>query len=86
VFFPRRHLDIQTALKWKNEADRIMSQYKAECNFLCTLRLLSGVHFGKKHYVVKELQPVQDKLDFSLCKGQVDKIEVIILSMADIAA
>ena len=52
----------------------------------CPPALLSSVFFDKKHFVVKELQPVQDKMDFKLCDGSVDKIEEVILSMADIAA
>ena len=78
-----KHLDIKQP-KWKNEADRIIT-IQSRMQF-CPPALLSSVHFEKKYFVVKELQPVQDKMDFSLCKGQVNKIEEIILSMADIAA
>jgi uncharacterized protein (DUF2252 family) len=78
-----KHLDIKQP-KWSNEAERIITiQTRME---YCPPALLRPVYYNKKWFVLRELQPVQDKVDLALAKGQKNKLEDIILPMAKLAA
>ncbi|MCW3126766.1 MAG: hypothetical protein JWO03_2424 [Bacteroidetes bacterium] len=78
-----QHLHVKQP-EWKNQADRIITT-QSRMQF-CPPALLSSEHFDKKYFVLKELQPIQDKMDFNLCGGIVSDMEHVILSMADISA
>ena len=70
--------------KWKNEAERVIAiQTRLE---FCPPALLRPVYYDKKWFVLKELQPVQDKVDLALAKGKLNKLEDFILPMAQLAA
>lgn len=70
--------------KWKNEAERVIAiQTRLE---FCPPALLRPVYYDKKWFVLKELQPVQDKVDLTLAKGKLNKLEDFILPMAQLAA
>jgi uncharacterized protein (DUF2252 family) len=77
------HLKVKQP-KWKNEAERIVTTQNRMQFY--SPALLSPVHFDNKYFVVKELQPVQDKMDFKLCADKFDHMRDVILSMTDIAA
>lgn len=70
--------------KWKNEAERIL-QIQDRLQF-CSPAMMGSVFFHDKWFTVRELQPVQDKMDFSLAKGKLGKLEDTVLPMAQIAA
>ena len=78
-----RHLSIKQP-KWENEAERIIAT-QDRMQFYPPA-LLSSAYYDKKNFVIKELQPVQDKMDFKLCGGEFGKIEDAIRSMAGISA
>ena len=70
--------------KWKNEAERIRTvQNRAE---YVTPAWLHNMEIDNVFFIVKELQPLEDKMDLSLCKGNTKKITQILNSMAILAA
>jgi uncharacterized protein (DUF2252 family) len=77
------HVDIKQP-KWKNEAERLIS-IQTRMQF-CPPALLRPVFYNKKWFVLKELQSVQDKVDLTLAKGEISKLEDIIHPMAKLAA
>jgi uncharacterized protein (DUF2252 family) len=77
------HIDIKQP-KWKNEAERIIT-IQTRMQF-CQPALLRPVFFNKKWFVLKELQPVQDKVDLAQAKGNQSKLEDFIHPMAKLAA
>lgn len=70
--------------KWKNEAERVIT-IQTRMQF-CPPALLHPVFYNKKWFVLKELQPVQDKVDLTYAKGKLGKLQDIILPMARLAA
>lgn len=78
-----KHIDIKQP-KWTNEAERIIT-IQTRMQF-CQPALLRPVYYNKKWFVLKELQPVLDKVDLTLAQGKLDKLEDIILPMAKLAA
>ena len=69
---------------FKNEAERIISvQNRMQA---VSPAMLTTMVFSQKKFVIKELQPTQDKMDLTLCKGKFKKLEEIIHSMAQITA
>jgi uncharacterized protein (DUF2252 family) len=70
--------------KWKNQADRIINIQKRMQAF--PLALLSSIKINDKWFVLKALQPAQDKLDLRLCKGKLSKLEPVIKTMSEITA
>ena len=78
-----KHIDIKQP-KWNNEAERIIT-IQTRMQF-CPPALLRPVFYNKKWFVLKELQPVQDKVDLTQAKGKLNKLEDIILPMARLAA
>jgi uncharacterized protein (DUF2252 family) len=78
-----KHVDIKQP-KWKHEAERVITiQTRME---FCQPALLRPVFYNKKWFVLKELQPVQNKVDLTLAKGKLKKLEDIIHPMARLAA
>ncbi|MFL5728365.1 MAG: DUF2252 domain-containing protein [Cytophagaceae bacterium] len=69
---------------WKNEAERIMRIQKKMQAF--PLALLNTLQIGKQWFVIKELQPTQDKVDLEACKGKMPKLDVFIKTIAEITA
>lgn len=70
--------------KWPSEAERVVSLQKIVQHvspaFLHTLAI------EHKSFVVKELQPTQDRMDLTLCKGKKDKMAAILITMAQVTA
>jgi uncharacterized protein (DUF2252 family) len=69
---------------WKNEADRIVQVQKRMQFF--PQALLHKVEFDQRWFVLKELQPSQDKMDLTICKGKADELKSIINTFAAIVA
>jgi uncharacterized protein (DUF2252 family) len=70
--------------KWKNEATRIVAIQKKMQHV--SPALLDVFVMNKISFVIKELQPVDDRMNLSLCKGQFKKLSDILITMAEIAA
>ena len=69
---------------WDNEAARITAlQSRIQ---QVTPKMLHTLHIGEKDYVMKALQPSQDRMDLNLCKGKVEALEDIIGTMARLTA
>ena len=79
----RGHVAIKQP-KWDNEAERIVS-IQDRMQF-CAPALLRAVSFQKKWFVLRELQPVQDKMNLMECKGRMNKLDDILTPMAEITA
>ena len=77
------NLDIKQP-KWKSEAERVIT-IQTRMQF-CPPALLRPVFYNKKWFVLKELQPIQDKVNLADAKGKIGKLEDIILPMARLAA
>jgi uncharacterized protein (DUF2252 family) len=77
------HIDVKQP-KWSNEAERVVT-IQTRMQF-CPPALLRPMYFNKKWFVLKELQPVQDKVDLAQAKGKLTKLQDIILPMARLAA
>ena len=70
--------------KWNNEAERVvdiqkMVQYVSPA-------FIKPVLFEQTYFVLKQLQPMADKMDLALCKGKLNKLEIILQTMAEVAA
>jgi uncharacterized protein (DUF2252 family) len=70
--------------KWKNEAARVTTLQK-RVQYVPPA-LLDGFTMDKKSFVIKELQPTQDRMDLSLCKGKLKKLSAILVTMGEVAA
>ncbi len=66
---------------WEDEATRVVTLQKRVQHvspaFLHTLTM------GKTSYVVKELQPTEDRMDLALCRGKKKKLADILITMAE---
>jgi len=69
---------------WPNQAERIITLQKRIQHV--SPALLHTVKLGEKYFVLKELQPTQDRMDLALCKGNLEKLQSIITTMASITA
>jgi uncharacterized protein (DUF2252 family) len=78
-----KHLSIKQP-HWGNEAGRVTTVQKRLQ--YCSPALLRPVYYNKKWYVLKALQPIQDKVDLAAAQGKLDKLEEIINPMARLAA
>jgi uncharacterized protein (DUF2252 family) len=73
-----------TQPKWRNEAERIIEIQKRMQAF--PLALLGSIKIQDQWFVLKELQPTQDKVNLTDCKGKFTKLENYIRSIAEITA
>lgn len=80
---PLKYLRLKQC-SWPNEAERVISIQKrvqAESPaFLHPLRM------GKRSFVMKELQPIEDKIDFTELEGDVEKLSHLLAKMGAIVA
>jgi uncharacterized protein (DUF2252 family) len=69
---------------WKNEAERIIQIQKRMQAF--PLALLNTIQIKNQWFVMRELQPTQDKVDLAACKGKMHKLDTFISTIAQITA
>ena len=70
--------------KWASEAQRVVG-----CQRIVQAispALLHAVDGGRKSYVLKELQPTADRLDLTLWRGRIERLEAVIHDMAEVTA
>ena len=78
-----RYLDLKQP-KWKNEAERLIAiQRRVQA---ASPAYLNPIKIGKKWFVMKELQPLEDKVDFNLLKGNPQKFTQLLNDMGGIIA
>jgi len=70
--------------KWNSEAERVIAIQTRMQNV--SPALLNPVVFKDEPYVIKQLQPTEDKIDFELLKNRYDDINSVIIDMAVLAA
>jgi uncharacterized protein (DUF2252 family) len=71
-------------VQWKNDAERIVTLQKFVQHVAPSL--LQPVSIGAKHYVVKALQPTQDRMDLRLCRQSPGQLEYMVTIMAKLTA
>jgi uncharacterized protein (DUF2252 family) len=70
--------------RWESEASRVVTiQRIAQA---ISPALLHAVKMGAKSYVLKELQPMADRLDLAQWNGHIGRLELAISSMAAVTA
>ena len=69
---------------WKSEAERVVTIQEYAQNVAPAL--LGTADHTKNSFVIKRLQPTQDRMSLTLCKGKIDKLEEIINTFAEISA
>lgn len=70
--------------KWESEAVRVISIQERMQNV--SPALLGAVLFNNEPYVLKQMQPVADKISFELLKDRYDDIDQVIKEMAILTA
>lgn len=79
----KKHVDIKQP-NWQHQAERVIA-IQTRLQF-CQPALLMPLFYNNKWFVLRELQPVQNKISLTDAKGKLTKLEDIILPMAQLAA
>ncbi len=69
---------------WKDEAQRLIEVQKRILS--APPALLADIHFEKKDFVLKELQPSADRIDYTMFNGNSKKLKNMLEDMAEITA
>ena len=69
---------------WKDEAERLIEIQKRILS--APPALLTDIHLGKKSFILKELQPSADRIDYTMFKGNTKKLKNMLEDMAAISA
>jgi uncharacterized protein (DUF2252 family) len=69
---------------WKSEAERLIEVQQRILSG--PPALLSPIDIGTSNFVLKELQPIADRIDYNVFKGKLKKLKAIIENMAAIYA
>jgi uncharacterized protein (DUF2252 family) len=69
---------------WKDEADRVIEVQKRILS--APPALLADIRLGKKSFILKELQPAADRIDYTMFNGNVKKLKNMLEDMAAISA
>ncbi|HWY98856.1 MAG TPA: DUF2252 family protein [Bacteroidia bacterium] len=69
---------------WKTEAERIVEVQRRTLS--APPALLASINIGKRNFVLKELQPSADRIDYVLFSGNTKKLKNILEDMAAICA
>jgi uncharacterized protein (DUF2252 family) len=69
---------------WKDDADRVIEVQKRILS--APPALLADLHIGKKSFILKELQPSADRIDYTIFNGNVKKLKNMLEDMATISA
>jgi uncharacterized protein (DUF2252 family) len=69
---------------WKDEAQRLIEIQKRI--LAAPPALLADIHIGKKDFVLKELQPSADRIDYAIFEGNIKKLKNMLEDMASINA
>ncbi len=70
--------------EWKDEATRLVEVQRRILS--APPALLADIRIGKKDFVLKELQPSADRIDYTLFSGNVKKFRNMLEDMASISA
>jgi len=70
--------------KWKNEASRLVEIQRRILS--APPALLADIQLGEKSFILKELQPTADRIDYTIFSGNVKKLRNMLEDMACISA
>jgi uncharacterized protein (DUF2252 family) len=80
---PARHLTIPQG-SWANEAQRVVT---LQCAMEAIApALLTTLEIGGRPYVLRELQPIEQRVNLAAHRGSLGKLEIVIRSMGDLTA
>jgi uncharacterized protein (DUF2252 family) len=71
-------------LAWKNDAQRLIEVQKRMLS--APPALLADIGFGGKSFILKELQPQADRIDYTMFRGNIKKLKNMLQDMAAISA
>lgn len=69
---------------WKDDADRVIEVQKRILS--APPALLTDIRMGKKSFILKELQPSADRIDYTMFGGNIKKLKNMLEDMAAISA
>ncbi len=72
------------AFRWETQAQRVVTTQRVAQAI--SPALLHAVTIGKRPFVLKELQPMTDRLDLAQWDGQIERLESAVASMAAVTA
>jgi uncharacterized protein (DUF2252 family) len=80
---PLKYLNLKQP-KWQNEAERLISiQKRVQA---ASPAYLNTIQIGKDWFVMKELQPLEDKIDFATLRRDPKRLEQLLTDMGQIVA
>jgi uncharacterized protein (DUF2252 family) len=78
-----KHVPLEQPV-WKDEAERLIEVQKRILS--APPALLTDIHLGKRSFILKELQPSADRIDYTMFRGNVKKLKNMLEDMAAISA
>ena len=69
---------------WKTQAERVVTMQRVAQAI--SPALLHAVTIGQRSFVLKELQPMTDRLDLARWDGRIERLESVVASMAAVTA
>lgn len=69
---------------WKDDAERLIEVQRRILS--APPALIADIHMGGKSFILKELQPLADRIDYAMFKGNVKKLKNMLEDMAAICA
>jgi len=69
---------------WRDEAERLVEVQKRILS--CPPALLADIHLEQKSFILKELQPLADRINYTIFNGKVNKLKNMLEDMAEISA
>ncbi len=70
--------------RWSSQADRVVTIQNRVQHV--SPALLRSLELNGKSYILRELQPIEDKMDLDKCGGKLKKLELVLNTMAGLAA
>jgi len=69
---------------WKNQAERLIEVQR--CILSDPPALLASIDIEKTNYILRELQPIADRIDYTIFSGKLKKLKAVIENIASIYA
>jgi uncharacterized protein (DUF2252 family) len=79
-----RLINVRRAFRWATQAQRVVTTQRVAQAI--SPALLQAVTIGERSYVLKELQPMTDRLDFARWDGRIERLELTVASMGAVTA
>jgi uncharacterized protein (DUF2252 family) len=79
-----RLIRVRHAFRWATQAQRVVTAQRVAQAI--SPALLQAVTIGERSYVLKELQPMTDRLDLARWDGRIERLELMVASMGAVTA